>query len=77
MAGFLHAANPGDVFIFIPELLTHAHYSARMFQQASGQIAEQSDRYSQVLLYKDLAHICFAEATRMISSETILSKECN
>jgi hypothetical protein len=48
-----------------------------MFQQASGQIAEQSDRYSQVLLYKDLAHICFAEATRMISAETILSKECN
>ena len=47
---------------FAPELLSARHYYARMFPDASGQLVEESDRYLQALLYKDLARGCFAEA---------------
>jgi hypothetical protein len=67
MLGFLHTANPGDVLIFAPELLSGAHYYARKFPDASCQFAEESDRYAEALLYKDLARACFAEAGRLIS----------
>ena len=66
MLGFLRTANPGDVLIFAPELLSGAHYYARKFPKASGQFAEESDRYAEALLYKDLARACFAEAGRLV-----------
>jgi hypothetical protein len=62
MLGFLRHANPGDVLIFAPELLPGTHYYARLFPNASGQMVEESDRYAQALLYKDLAYACFADA---------------
>jgi hypothetical protein len=66
MLGFLRTANPGDVLIFAPELLSGAHYYARKFPNASDQFAEESDRYSEALLYKDLARACFAETGRLV-----------
>jgi len=74
MAGFLRTAVAGDNLIFAPELLTHAHYYARMFPGVSGELAEESDRYAQALLYKDLARSCFTEASRIISNEKNLSR---
>jgi hypothetical protein len=67
MLGFLRAARRGDVLIFAPELLTGRHYYARMFPNPSGQLLEESDRYAQALLYKDLARACFAEASELVS----------
>jgi hypothetical protein len=67
MLGFLRTAYPGDVLIFAPELLPGAHYYARKFPDASGQFAEESDRYAEALLYKDLARACFAKAGRLVS----------
>jgi hypothetical protein len=67
MLGFLRNAKRGDVLIFAPELLAGAHYYARKFPDASGQLAEESDRYAEALLYKDLARTCFAEAGRLLS----------
>jgi hypothetical protein len=67
MLGFLRAASPGDMLIFAPELLSGAHYYARRFPDSSGQLAEETDRYAEALLYKDLAHACFAEAVRLAS----------
>jgi hypothetical protein len=67
MLGFLRNAEPGDALIFAPELLSGAHYYARRFPDASGQFAEESDRYAEALLYKELARACFAEAGRLVS----------
>jgi hypothetical protein len=70
MFGFLRAATPGDVLIFAPELLSSTHYYARVFRNASGQFAEESDRYVQALLHKDLARACFAEARQLVCQAT-------
>lgn len=63
MRGFLNHAHPGDTLIFAPELLPGTHYYARLFPNASGQMVEESDRYAQALLYKDLARACFHQAS--------------
>jgi hypothetical protein len=73
MLGFLRTALPGDVLIFAPELLGRNHYYARLFPDASGQLTEESDRYAQALLYKDLARACFADARRTLSCAKIAS----
>jgi hypothetical protein len=44
-------------------------YYARFFPNSDGQLTEESDRYTQALLYKDLALSCFAEAKRLIAEE--------
>jgi hypothetical protein len=62
MLGFLRNADPGDVLIFSPELLFGAIYYARLFPDASGRLIEESDRYAQALIYKELARHCFIEA---------------
>lgn len=62
MRGFRQNASPGDVLIFAPELLSGLHYYARMFPGADGALTEESDRYAQALLYRDLAKECFAAA---------------
>jgi hypothetical protein len=67
MLGFLRTATPGDVLIFAPELLSGANYYARKFPDASAQLVEESDRYAEALLYKDLARACFAEAGQLVS----------
>jgi hypothetical protein len=64
MLGFLRMARAGHVLIFAPELLSGTYYYARLFPDASGKLVEETDRYAQALLYKDLAKSCFAEAQR-------------
>jgi hypothetical protein len=74
MFGFLQSAGPGDILIFAPEILSAKTYYARMFPNQSGQLVEETDRYAQALLYRDLARACFADARRMlpkISDRTI------
>jgi len=67
MLGFLRNARPGDVLIFAPELLSGANYYARMFPDKDGVLVEESDRYAQALLLKDLSQACFGEAQRRLS----------
>lgn len=67
MYGFIRTAKPGDVLIFAPELLSSTHYYARKFPDASGEFVEESDRYHEAILYKDLARSCFAEAKECAS----------
>jgi hypothetical protein len=66
MLGFLRSAVRGDVLIFAPELLAGTHYYARKFPNPAGRLEEESDRYAQALLYKDMAHSCFADAVRRL-----------
>lgn len=73
MLGFVRAAGPGDVLIFAPELLSGKNYYARLFPDSTGNLVEESDRYAEALLYKKLAHDCFAEAQRR-STENLLRK---
>jgi hypothetical protein len=58
MLGFLRNAVHGDVLIFAPELLASTHYYARLLPDPSGKLVEESDRYAQALIYKDLARTC-------------------
>jgi hypothetical protein len=67
MSGFLRGAGTGDVLIFAPELLSGMYYYARLFPDASGKLIEESDRYAEALLYRDLARECF-ESARTIAS---------
>ncbi len=62
MAGFLRHAGAGDVLVFAPELLTGKFYYARVFPDAHGILREESDRYAQALLYRELAVRCFKDA---------------
>ncbi|MFZ4776085.1 MAG: hypothetical protein ACOYM3_12010, partial [Terrimicrobiaceae bacterium] len=62
MRGFLSHAGPGDILIFAPELLAGTHYYARCLRNAAGRVVEESDRYSQALLYQQIARHCFSEA---------------
>lgn len=67
MLGFLRSAERGDVLIFAPELLAGTHYYARKFPSPAGRLEEESDRYAQALLYKNMAHVCFADAVRRLN----------
>lgn len=62
MRGFRQNAGPGDVLVFAPELLAGTHYYARKFPDASGHPTEETDRYAQALLYRDLARECWQSA---------------
>jgi hypothetical protein len=70
MLGFLRKAVPGDLLIFAPELLASTHFYARCFPNAAGELVEESDRYAQALIYKDLARACFAEAQRRLAASS-------
>ncbi len=69
MRGFLQNAGPGDFLIFAPELLSGTYYYARMFPGPDGQMVEETDRYEQALIYKEIARACFAEAQRGLVPE--------
>ena len=60
--GFLRSADPGDAFIFAPELLFPSIYYAREFPDATGRMREEGDRWEQALLYGRIARDCFARA---------------
>jgi hypothetical protein len=65
MLGFLSHAKRGDLLIFAPELLAGTYYYARKFPNAASKLEEETDRYAQALLYKDLARACFADAVQL------------
>ena len=62
MRGFLHHAQAGDILIFSPELLSGRSYYARLFPNQAGKLVEETDRYQQALLYRDIAKACFNQA---------------
>ncbi len=65
MQGFLRHAQPDDELIFAPELLRADIYYARKFPAASAHSSapvEETDRYQQALLYRDLARACWTDA---------------
>lgn len=64
MTAFRRNALPGDVLIFAPELLSGRNYYARMFPDSSSNLVEESDRYEQALLLKEIAIQCFADAAK-------------
>jgi hypothetical protein len=61
MGGFKSHADKGDFLIFAPELLTSQIYYARLVEDANGALVEDSDRYAEALLYRELAKACFEE----------------
>lgn len=65
MYGFQQSAVSGDFLIFAPEILPARTYYARMVPNQFGQLVEETDRYSQALLYKDLARACFVDANKV------------
>lgn len=71
MTGFLSAAQPGDVLIFAPELLAGAYYYARKYPNAAGALQEETDRYAQALLYRELARSCFADAEEQLRNSEL------
>ena len=68
MCGFLRTAGRGDVLIFAPEILARTYYYARTFPDAEGNLVEESDRYSQALIYRRLAIACFAQAKKLLEA---------
>ena len=62
MRGFLAKAGPGDILVFAPEILAPTYYYARVFRDQSGRFVEESDRYEQALLYRQVALECFQAA---------------
>jgi hypothetical protein len=62
MAGFLRDADQGDVFVFAPELLPSMINYARMVPDANGGEREEGDRWTQALLYCEIAKECWAAA---------------
>lgn len=68
MFGFLRTAKRGDILIFAPEILPRTYYYARTFPDAQGNLAEESDRYSQARLYRELACSCFAQAQQLLEA---------
>lgn len=64
MRGFLTNARAGDILVFAPEILAPTYYYARVFRDSTGRFTEESDRYAQALLYRQVALDCFAAAQR-------------
>lgn len=64
--GFLKTAKSGDFLCFTPELLPSQYYYAQLVSQ-NGQLIEAGDRWSQALLYVDIAKSCWEEAKRRMS----------
>ncbi len=64
--GFLASARAGDFICFAPELLAPRIYYARTFPDASGQMREEGDRWTQSLLLRRIARECFAAASNQL-----------
>lgn len=60
---FLARAERGEAIYFAPELLAPNIFYARTFPNAAGEEIEESDRWEQSLILKQIAEKCFAEAS--------------
>jgi hypothetical protein len=70
MAGFRRNAPAGSVLIFAPELLCSRYYYARMVRAGEGRLHEETDRYAQALICKEIAECCFREADSYYGAES-------
>jgi hypothetical protein len=59
---FLRTALPGDSIYFAPELLAPEIYYARTFPNSEGVPVEESNRWEQSLVLKQIAEECFGKA---------------
>ncbi len=64
-AGFLRNANPGDLLVFAPELLSPQIFFAQEFPDASGQCVEEGDRWTQAQVLCRIARECFEQALQI------------
>lgn len=69
-AGFLRTASPSESLIFCPEILSGQYYYAREFPGLDGRLREESDRYAEALVYRDIAVEVF-HGTQMGMSKDI------
>jgi hypothetical protein len=67
-AGFLRKAEPDETLIFCPEILSGQYYYAREFPGPDGRLREESDRYHDALVYRELARSLFSDATTLLST---------
>ncbi len=54
-SGFIRNAAPDESLIFCPEILSGQYYYAREFPAHDGRMREESDRYREALVYRELA----------------------
>jgi len=66
MVGFLKYAGPGDFLVMAPEIIWADIFYARTFIDSDGNLREESDRWAQSLLYKDIALNCFEQAKKRV-----------
>lgn len=59
---FCRTAQAGDRIYFTPELLAPDIYYARTFLNSEGRAVEESDRWEQSLILKQIAQRCFEDA---------------
>jgi hypothetical protein len=62
MRGFRRDAQPGDLFVFAPELLPSMINYARLVAGPDGEPREEGDRWEQALRLCDIARECWTEA---------------
>jgi hypothetical protein len=62
MLGFLRSAQPGDYFVFAPEVLKSDIAYARLFRGPDGKLREETDRWEQAKVLARIARECFAAA---------------
>jgi len=67
--GFLRDAKPGDFICFTPELLAPRRFYGRVFA-IDGESREESDRWTQSLLYNRVARECFEDARQQLKPIT-------
>lgn len=58
---FLKGAEPGDYILFVPELLSPRIFYERVFP-SFGLMREESDRWAQSIVLREIAEECFAAA---------------
>jgi hypothetical protein len=68
-AGFLKTAAPGDTIYFAPELLCPKIYYARTFPDSTGNPIEESDRWAQALVLKQIAQTAFEKAREAVLAD--------
>lgn len=61
---FCRAREAGDRIYFAPELLASEIYYARTFPNDAGIVVEESDRWEQSQILKQIAEDCFQESAR-------------
>lgn len=67
MTGFLRSAQPGDYFVFAPELLGPEIYYARTFPDpVSGQLREETNRWEQALVLVQIARSAWTDALKRV-----------